>query len=135
MNEFSRPTNDDFDQKEELEYLSDLIDSYGELVNNIGNNGLSASLILLYRDEIEESLDLLRNENIDMEQFAQLNLFDEKLREQTFEFVTEVGRSAFIEGRAATGAPKSSWWWYLDTLVKKRKKVDLWKEFKKWLRQ
>ena len=135
MNEFSRPTDENFNQEEELEYLNDLINSYGELVENIGNNGLSAPLILLYRSEIAETIELLGIDNLPAYALNELNMFDEKLRESVFEFVAEAGRSTFIEGRAEIGAHKDSWWWYLDTLVKERKKVDLWKEFKKWLRQ
>lgn len=127
--------SDSEELKAQLSYLNELLDAYGGFVGNIGKNGLAASLILSYRDEIAESMNYLEEEQIPEEFLSKLNILDEELRQRAAEFIAEAGRDAIRQGREAVAAPKDAWWWYLDSGVKEIKAPrNIWKEFKKWLK-
>jgi hypothetical protein len=112
--------------EEELEaqitYLDEVMDDYERFINNIGKNGLTAKLMLNYRDELQEILSFLNNYEIDLSKYwARLMKLDQILRSRRSTVVNEIGRKNFIMEQIRKEPPKNYWWWYIDRSVPKDK--------------
>lgn len=107
--------------KELLDYLDEVIEDYRRYVENIGHNGLTASLLLNYRDEIQEILDELKYEkDLDLKDYwLKVRELDEVVREKKQELVREIGYENFKQYQIIQDPPLTRWWWYLDRQVAK----------------
>lgn len=122
---------------EELEYLEEVLIEYERFVQNIGNNGLAANLLLYYRDEVQESLKILEGKVELTMYWKKVVELDNILKAKAKIFVEEVGRENFRQCRIALDPPKLNWWWYLDKTVsppvqKPKQKVKRWID---WLKE
>jgi hypothetical protein len=105
-----------------MSYLNEVMDDYERFINNIGKNGLTAKLMLNYRDEIQEILSFLNNYEIDLSKYwTRLVRLDQILRSRRTAVVKEVGRKNFIMEQIRKEPPKDHWWWYIDRSVPKDK--------------
>jgi hypothetical protein len=103
-----------------VEYVEDTLDDYERLVRNIGNNGYTAPMLLYYRDELQETLDLLNNErSVDTQPYwRRLVDLDKLLRACRQEFVDEVGHANFKQYQIINDPPPQNWWWFLNKETK-----------------
>lgn len=101
--------------KELLDYLEEVLQEYEKYVLNIGNNGLAASLLLNYRDEVQDTLDDLRGDDVPLtEYWKKVVELDNIVRKNARELVREVGPANFKQYQIINDPPKTRWWWYLD---------------------
>lgn len=135
---------DDFEEYKS--YLEELIADYERLVENIGNNGVNAPLLLHYRSEIEETLRELE-EYDDIAPFLEpfyekLRRIDDLLLQRAKLFLKEIGGPSKLKHyQWSLRPPKEHWWWYLDSQVKletsKRSPLEflgkMWRGFERWL--
>lgn len=125
---------DENELRETFEYFEDVLRDYEKMVNNIGQNGLSASLLMNYRDEIQDIIADLALENIDLkEHWKKVTVLDTKLRAQAQKYVSEVGHSNFKQYQIINNPSKEKWWWYLDkttlpTISTQKKPWEFWKK-------
>lgn len=99
---------------EELEYLEEILDQYAHFVTNIGQNGLSANLVLHYRTELQEALTDL-GDRAPLESYWQQTVeLDEELREKRDLLLKEIGLKNYRMERQQLAPPKEYWWWFLD---------------------
>lgn len=115
-----------------LEYLDEVLGEYEKKVMNIGQNGLSASLLLNYRDEVQELLTELSRANVNMSSYwKRIVALDARLRGNAQRFVSEVGHSNFKQYQIINNPPKELWWWYLDKVTvpppPEKKSWEFWK--------
>ena len=125
---------DENEVREIFEYFDEVLHDYEKMVNNIGRNGLSASLLMNYRDEIQDIIAELALENINLkEHWKKITLLDTKLRSQAQRYVNEVGHNNFKQYQIINNPSKERWWWYLDktTLPPPYAKKNLWDFWKK----
>ncbi len=124
---------DDNEIRESLEYLDEVINEYTRMVKNIGKNGLAASLLMNYRDEIHDLLTELAYENIDLKDYRkELILLDNELRQKAQIYVNEVGHANFKQYQIINDPSKERWWWYLNRVTtgrdeNKKKPWEFWK--------
>ena len=105
-----------------ISYLNEVMDDYERFINNIGKNGITAKLMLNYRDEIQEILSFLNNYEIDLSKYwTRLVKLDQILRSRRTAAVKEIGRKNFIMEQIRKEPPKDHWWWYIDRSVPKDK--------------
>ena len=106
---------DDPDIKESLEYLQEVMGEYDRMIHNIGKNGLSAAMLLYYRDEIQDTLHELRGMDVDLRDYwYKIVTLDNMLRKLAHAFVTEVGHKNFRQYQIVNDPPHDHWWWYLN---------------------
>ena len=107
--------------KELLDYLEEVIEDYMRYVENIGNNGMAATLLLNYRDEIQEILDELKFEkDLDLQEYwRKIRDLDEIVRQKQQILVNEIGYDSFKQYQIIQDPPLSHWWWYLNRLTAK----------------
>jgi len=124
---------DDPDARESLEYLMEIMAEYEKMVLNIGKNGLSASLLLNYRDEIQSTMHDLREMDLDLrEHWYKIVTLDNTLRKQAQQFVNEVGHTNFKQYQIINDPPADHWWWYLNkTTQPPRDEKKGWRFWKK----
>ena len=124
---------DDNEIRESLEYLDEVINEYTRMVKNIGKNGLAASLLMNYRDEIHDLLTELAYENIDLKDYRkELISLDNELRQKAQIYVNEVGHANFKQYQIINDPSKERWWWYLNRVTtgrdeNKKKPWEFWK--------
>lgn len=99
---------------EEIQYLEEILREYGKYVENIGHHGLEANLLLYYRDEVQDTLEDLEGKAPLQSYWREVVEWDQKLRENSAEFVNEIGRENYSLQRDGRMPPKTHWWWYLD---------------------
>ena len=108
--------------EEHLLYLNEILDDYERFINNIGKNGISAKLMLNYRDDIQEMLAFLNNFEVDLtEYWKKVMRLDQVLRVRRSTVVREVGRKTFLMEQIKNEPPKNYWWWYIDRSEPKEK--------------
>ena len=115
--EYGVSKNHDFpkDIQEELDYLDEALNEYERFIMNIGNLGVSAVMLMYYRDEVQESMDYLKTKDLDIaEYWKKIIQLDNILRSKTRIFVSEVGYNSFKQYQIINDPPKLRWWWYLD---------------------
>lgn len=120
----------DEDIKEEFIYLEDAIETYSQMINNIGSLAYSAPLLLNYRDEIQDSLDFLKSLNYDTSKFwGKVVQLDLQFKGKSAIFVKEVGYNNFKQYQIINDPPQTRWWWYLNRVVSapEKEKVPFWK--------
>ncbi|OQA18791.1 MAG: hypothetical protein BWY64_01267 [bacterium ADurb.Bin363] len=106
--------------EEYILYLNEIMGDYERFINNIGKNGLSAKLMLNYRDEIQEILSLLNHYDLDLSKYwNKLLKLDQILRSKRSTVVQEIGRKNFIMEQIRKEPPKNHWWWYIDRSIPK----------------
>jgi hypothetical protein len=120
---------------EEIEYLEEILNEYKRYVENIGENGLSAPLLLYYRDELEETLRDLEGRAPLQSYWAQTVELDNILRERSTDFVAEIGWESYRIQREARKPPQAYWWWHLDTYVPKPSRPNPVKTWWDWLQK
>ena len=105
--------------RELLDYLDEVLEEYEKYLINLGNNGLSASLILYYRDEIQEILDELKYEReLDLQDYwLRVRNLDELLRQNLEVAVNEIGYDVFKRHQITNDPPLTHWWWYINRQV------------------
>ncbi|MCL5038088.1 MAG: hypothetical protein M1269_13390 [Chloroflexi bacterium] len=105
--------------KELLAYLDEVIEDYQRYVFNIGKNGLAASLMLYYRDEVQDLLEELQyEEDLDLtDRWRRVGELDKLLRENQEAAVKEIGHNSFKQYQIVNDPPRSHWWWYLDRVT------------------
>jgi hypothetical protein len=123
---------DEEEIKESIAYLEDAISEYEKLVGNIGKNGLSASLVFNYRDEIKEVMEDLRLMDVDLRKYwHRIVTLDNMLRKSAQILVTEIGFDNFKQYQIINDPPKENWWWYINRTTppprEEKKKGKLWK--------
>ncbi len=119
---------------EEIEYLEEVLREYEKYVENIGENGLAAPLLLYYRDEAQETLMDLQGRAPLESYWAQLVALDQKLQEKKENLIAEIGWNHYKTQREAKKPPKAYWWWYLDSTLKEPEKPNPVKSWWSWLR-
>jgi hypothetical protein len=124
---------EDPDIKESLEYLEEMIGEYEKLVQNIGKNGLNASLLLNYRDEVQITMHELRAMDVDLKEYwYRIVTLDNNLRKQAQQFVNEIGYHNFKQYQIVNDPPPDHWWWYLNrTAQPPQEEKKSWKFWKK----
>ncbi|MDQ7823740.1 MAG: hypothetical protein RDV48_13160 [Candidatus Eremiobacteraeota bacterium] len=123
---------DNEDLKESLEYLEEVLFEYERLVMNIGKNGLSASLLMNYRDEVQELMTELSMQDIDLrDQWRKVVTLDNVLRKSAQQFVNEVGHQNFKQYQIINDPPREHWWWYLNRTTAAPVEKKDWKFWKK----
>lgn len=106
---------DENDIRESFEYLEEVLADYERMVKNIGNNGLSASLLMNYRDEVQDILRELAMQDIDLRaHWKRIVLLDTELRRKSQVYVSEVGHANFKQYQIINNPPQERWWWYLN---------------------
>lgn len=122
----------DEETRESIEYLNEVFLEYEKLVTNIGNNGLSASLLLYYRDEIQYTLGDLQSSGLDFKKYYQkLVCLDNMLRVNAQRHVDEVGYKNFKQYQIVNDPPREHWWWYLNVTSRAPIEKKEWKFWKK----
>lgn len=124
----------DPDLQEELAYLEEVLEEYARFVQNIGENGLSANLLLYYRDEVQDLLEALEGQADLQGYWSEVAALDDQVRKQAGAVVEEIGRENFRYCQIALDPPKLHWWWYLDRVVPPPRRPWL-REFWEWLRR
>lgn len=119
--------------QEELDWLDEVLEEYEKYIDNIGNLGVSAALLLYYRDEVQESLDYLKREDLDLRHYWQrIVQLDGILRVKARIFINEIGFNNFKQYQIINDPPKIRWWWYLDRAFpeprKPKKFWEIWKQ-------
>ncbi len=119
--------------KENLQYLEEVIADYEAMINNIGKNHLSASLLMNYRDEIQDLLSELTPLRINLTAYwKKIVILDNKLRGNAQKYVSEVGHNNFKQYQIINDPPKERWWWYLDKVTlpppEPKKPWEFWKK-------
>jgi serine/threonine protein kinase len=100
------------------EYLREVVAEYEKKVSNIGRNGLTAPMLLYYRDEVQDTLDSLEELKIDIQVWWEHVVgLDEVVRERAQDVVDEVGWSNFKQYWIMNDPPRARWWWYLSRQV------------------
>lgn len=117
--------------KEEIAYLDEMLKEYERFVLNIGNLKYTAAMLLYYRDEIQESLDFLK-QNVELQDYWRKVVYlDNTLRSKASVFVKEVGYNNFKQYQIVNNPPKLYWWWYLNRQVSappsEKKWWEVWK--------
>jgi len=106
---------DDEELMETIDYLEESLKELEKLVKNIGKNGLTASLLCNYRDEVQDTIEELRGRDVDLTKYFQkLVVLDNLLRQNARTFVEEVGHNNFKQYQIVNDPPKDHWWWYLN---------------------
>ena len=124
---------DDNDIREEMEYLDEVMLDYSTMVKNIGKNGLAASLLMNYRDEIQDIMTELAMNNRDVKEYRKnLIMLDNELRQKAQLYVNEVGHANFKQYQIINNPPLERWWWYLNKVTMgreedKKKPWEFWK--------
>ncbi|MCD4785545.1 MAG: hypothetical protein K8T10_17120 [Candidatus Eremiobacteraeota bacterium] len=124
----------DPDAREMLEYLQESINEYRKYVENIGKNGLAASNLNYYRDDIQDVLDLLKyDDSINLKEYwGQIVKLDIQLRAKAAIYVREIGYNNFKQYQIVNDPPLTRWWWYLNRNVAppiiKPKFWEIWKK-------
>lgn len=124
---------DDNDVREEMEYLDEIMLDYSTMVKNIGRNGLAASLLMNYRDEIQDIMTELAMNNRDVKEYRKkLIMLDNELRQKAQAYVNEVGHANFKQYQIINNPPLERWWWYLNKVTMgreedKKKPWEFWK--------
>jgi len=120
--------------RELLEYLEEVLEDYERYVINLGRNDLSASLMLYYRDEIQDILDEIKYEKeLDLQEYwLKVRNLDELLRNNAEAVVNEIGYDVFKRHQITNNPPLSHWWWYLNRQaarpVPQPKLWEIWKK-------
>lgn len=125
---------DDEELLETIAYLDEVLTEYGKLVQNIGKNGLSASLLLNYRDEVQYTMQELRGQDVDLRKYWQrIVVLDNLLRVKAQQFTEEIGHANFKQYQIVNDPPREHWWWYLNkTTIPPPAKMKDWKFWKKF---
>ncbi len=125
---------DDNEIREEKEYLDEVMNDYMRMVKNIGQNGLSASLLMNYRDEIQDIMTDLAINGADLrEHRKKLICLDNELRQKAQLYVNEVGHANFKQYQIINNPSRERWWWYLNKVTvgrpddKQKKPWEFWK--------
>ena len=125
---------DDNEIREEKEYLDEVMNDYMRMVKNIGQNGLSASLLMNYRDEIQDIMTDLAINGADLrEHRKKLICLDNELRQKAQLYVNEVGHANFKQYQIINNPSRERWWWYLNKVTvgrpddKPKKPWEFWK--------
>jgi len=101
--------------RDELGYLDEVLEDYERMVLNIGSLGYSAAMLMYYRDEVQESLEFLKNKDLDISEYwRKISELDNILRANARTFVNETGYYSFKQYQIINDPPKIRWWWYLD---------------------
>jgi len=103
--------------KEETAYLDEMLKEYERFVLSIGNLKYTAAMLLYYRDEIQESLDFLKQNAELQDYWRKVVYLDNILRSKAPVFVKEVGYNNFKQYQIVNDPPKLYWWWYLNRQV------------------
>ena len=106
----------DDDLKELVDYLEEVILDYERHVENIGKLGLTAPMTLYYRDEVQETLELLEGEvEVDTQPYwLRVVELDRLLKACMQELVDEIGHANFKQYQIINDPPRARWWWYLN---------------------
>lgn len=75
--------------------------------------------MLYYRDEVQEFLDLLKdNPQVDFRAaWTRVKELDELLRKRAQELVDEIGHKNFVQYQVINDPPPAHWWWYLNRVT------------------
>lgn len=116
-----------------IDYLQEVMSDYERMLNNVGQNGLSASMLLYYRDEIQDTIEDLDTFEVDVSKFWQkIVLMDNSLRAKAQQFVEEVGHGNFKQYQIINDPPYERWWWYLNKSThppsEKKRNWQFWKK-------
>lgn len=105
--------------KEAWDYLIDVIGDYESFLEKVGDLGLSAPQLLYYRDEVQEFLEeLTDNEQVNYPgAYKKVLELDEILREKSQELVNEIGHQNFLQYQIINDPPKAHWWWWLNRVT------------------
>lgn len=118
---------------EEIEYLEEVLNEYSKFVQNIGQNGFSANLVLHYRTEVQETLTDLEG-RAPLESYWQQTVeLDDLLRKKRIEFIHEIGLQHYRLERQQVNPPKEYWWWRLDSGLTDPNKPNLLKSWWGWM--
>jgi len=112
-----------------LDYLDEAMDEYERFVNNIGNNGLAAKLLLDYRDEIQDLLEILQGKVDLKEYWEDLIKLDQIVRARRITLVREIGNKNFVMEQIRRSPPKTRWWWYLNKYEPQKPQQSFWESF------
>jgi hypothetical protein len=104
------------EEKETVAYLEEVLADYERFVNNIGDNGMTAPMLLYYRDEVQDTLDYLtESTNVETQDYwMKVVACDRVLNDRAQEFVEEVGHANFKQYQIINDPPREYWWWYLN---------------------
>jgi Ribonuclease G/E len=119
--------------RESLDYLEETLTELEKLVKNIGKNGPTASLLCNYRDEVQDTIEELRGQDVDLTRYFQkLVVLDNHLRQNAKAFVNEIGHQNFKQYQIVNDPPRDHWWWYLNRTTSppppERKDWKFWKK-------
>lgn len=107
------------DKEDILEYLEESIAEYRRYVENIGRNGLAAANLNYYRDDIQETLDLIKyDDSLNLKEYwGEIVKLDLQLRAKAPIHVREIGYNNFKQYQIINDPPLTHWWWYLNRSV------------------
>jgi len=107
---------DDPDLAELVEYLDEVLTDYARHVQNIGSLGVNAAMLMYYRDEVQETLEVLEGEpDFDTQPYWRKTVeLDNILKANQQEFVNEVGHANFKQYQIINDPPRERWWWFLN---------------------
>lgn len=109
---------DENEIREAKEYLEENINDYMRMIQNIGMNGLAASLLMNYRDEIQDLMTELAQNRADIsEQRKKVIALDNELRKKAQIYVNEVGHANFKQYQIVNNPSRERWWWYLNKVT------------------
>jgi hypothetical protein len=116
---FEVEEDEDVDEEQELrDYANEVIRDYEKYVSNIGKNGLTAPMMLYFRDEIQDTLTALDEMKADTQQFwAYVVELDGFVKGRAQEVVDEIGWNNFKQYWIMNDPPRERWWWYLSKSV------------------
>lgn len=119
MTEEEKPPKIDPATKESWDYLMEVIGDYEAFLGNIGDLGFSAPQVLYYRDEVQEFLDeLTDNEQVNYKgAWQKVNELDQILRKKAQDLVDEIGHSNFKQYQLINDPPKAHWWWWINRIT------------------
>ena len=107
------------ESRELLKFLQESINEYAKYVRNIGRNGLAASNLNYYRDDIQDVLDYIKyDKNVNLKDYwGEIVKLDLQLRGKAPMHVREIGYENFKQYQIINDPPLTHWWWYLNRMV------------------
>ena len=124
---------DDNDVREEMEYIDEVFLDYTTMEKNKSKKGLERSLLMNYRDEIQDIMTELALNNRDIREYRKkVVMLDNELRQKAQAYVNEVGHANFKQYQIINNPPLERWWWYLNKVTMgreedKKKPWEFWK--------
>lgn len=113
--EMQKPETDE-DTAELLEYIEEVLSDYERHVKRIGELGFTAPMLLYYRDEIQETLEILEEEpEVDTQPYwRRVVEHDNLLKANKQALVDEIGHVNFKQYQIINDPPREHWWWFLN---------------------